>query len=404
MVIIDDKPHNWPAAPPPYMQASGSRAQPKSESNNPYNSINNNLLSPATANSILPGPQRVHFVGENIITRNPDANRSTLSFTSHGNVDDPPPFSRGRRRIATLLDLPQHILLYIVQVSCLPRRSRREYDQYDRFHMNINPDAKGEYRGPTIMGGEGEYSLSEDEWAEHAVGLHHLAMNVRLVSRGLYVACMHVLRSTYLPLYSLNIKYPYTSDPFPSSTSTSTPTYQSTPYTYNPSSPSTPTPSTPSYTPANSSPLLTTHRETAILDRFLLLSLHHAILASESPLHLLGSSPSSAPSGYSSSSAYSDLFSLHQPTARLEDLVLHYGLQNGTITLAPSSSRLVSFDYVSIKLTEGGRRVGLVISDTKGRKRVICEYLREDKSEKLEISAKKLCKELAQVLKRSRRP
>jgi hypothetical protein len=106
----------------------------------------------------------------------------------------------------------------------------------------------------------------------------------------------------------------------------------------------------------------------------------------------------------SSGSAYSDLFSLHQPTARLEDLVLHYGLQNGTITLAPSSSRLVSFDYVSIKLTEGGRRVGLVISDTRGRKRVVCEYLRESKTEKLEIAAKRLVKELAGVLKRSRGP
>jgi hypothetical protein len=58
---------------------------------------------------------------------------------------------------------------------------------------------------------------------------------------------------------------------------------------------------------------------------------------------------------------------------------------------------------VSIKLSEGGRRVGLVISDTKGRKRVICEYLRENKQEKLEISAKKLAKELLAVLKKSRR-
>lgn len=312
--------------------------------------------------------------------------------------------------MATLLDLPQHILLYIVQTSCLPR-SRGGYStqrDYDRYH--VNPDAKGEYRGPGFVDDDGENPLGEDEWAEHAIGLHHLAMNVRLVSRGLYVACMHVLRSTYLPLYSLNIKHPYTSDPFPANTSTSTPTYTSTPYTYNPATPTSPSTPTTTYTPANSSPLLTTQRETAILDRFLLLSLHHSVLASESALHLLGSSPSTAPSNYyapsmsSSSSAYSDLFSLHQPTARIEDLVLHYGLQNGTITLAPSSSRLVSFDYVSIKLTEGGRRVGLVISDTKGRKRVVCEYLRESKTEKLEIAAKRLVKELAGVLKRSRRP
>lgn len=185
MVIIDDKPQNWPAAPPPYMQASGSRNQPKTESNNPYNSISNDLFSPSTANSMMPGPPRVRFAGGTNLASNGSANESTLSFTSHGNVDDPPPFSRGRRRMATLLDLPQHVLLYIVQISCLPRRGRRGQDGYDNFH--INPDAKGEYRGPGYLGEDGNYSLGEDEWAEHAVGLHHLAMNVRLVSRGLYV-------------------------------------------------------------------------------------------------------------------------------------------------------------------------------------------------------------------------
>ena len=186
MVIIDDKPHNWPAAPPPYMQASGSKSQPKPESNNPYNSISNDLLSPGTANSMPASPQRVHFAGGNNLLNNVGAARSTLSFTSHGNVDDPPPFSRGRRRMATLLDLPQHVLLYIVQISCLPRRSSRGYDNFERFH--INPDAKGEYRGPPgLLINDGEYDLGEDEWAEHAIGLHHLAMSVRLVSRGLYV-------------------------------------------------------------------------------------------------------------------------------------------------------------------------------------------------------------------------
>ena len=147
--------------------------------------------------------------------------------------------------------------------------------------------------------------------------------------------------------------------------------------------------------PSNSSPLLTMQRETRALDQFLLLKLHQDVLSSESTLHL-------SSSVHTPSSTFSDLFNLHQPTARLEDLVRHYGLQNGTITLAPSSSRLVSFDYVTIKLSEGGRRVGLVIADTKGRKRVVAEYLREDKNEKLEIAAKKLAKELLAVLKRSR--
>jgi hypothetical protein len=190
MVIIDDKPYNWPAAPPPYMQASGSsssRNQPENKSNNPYSSTSNNLLSPATANSMLPPPHRVNFVGGNNITSNSNANGSTLSFTSHGNVDDPPPFSRGRQRVATLLDLPQHILLYIVQMSCLPERRRGYSTQRDYDRYQINLDAKGEYRGPGFVDDDGENPLGEEEWAEHAIGLHHLAMNVRLVSRGLYV-------------------------------------------------------------------------------------------------------------------------------------------------------------------------------------------------------------------------
>jgi hypothetical protein len=205
---------------------------------------------------------------------------------------------------------------------------------------------------------------------------------------------MHVLRSTYLPPYSLNIKPPYTSDPFPASA----PTYTITPY-----NPSTST-ATSTYTPSNSSPLLTTHRETAVLDRFILLTLHQDLLTSESSLHLSTRQTPSSSSSFTTSSAstYTDLFSLHQPTARLEDLFRHYGLQNGSLTTAPSSSRLVSFDYVSIKLSEGGRRVGLVISDTKGRKRVVAEYVRENKSEKLEIGAKRLAKELLAILKRSR--
>lgn len=193
---------------------------------------------------------------------------------------------------------------------------------------------------------------------------------------------MHVLRSTYLPLYSINIKSPYTSDPFPASS----PMYEATPY--NPSAPS-------PYSPSNSSPLLTTQRETAVLDKFLLLKLNQDLLSTESELHL-------SSTAYAPSSLFSELFSLHQPTARLEDLFRHYGLQNGSVTLAPSSSRLVSFEYVSIRLSEGGKRVGLVISDTKGRKRVIAEYLREHKEERLEVAAKRLAKELLSILKRTR--
>ncbi|PVF96782.1 hypothetical protein CPB86DRAFT_786552 [Serendipita vermifera] len=446
MVIIDDKPPNWPLAPPPpYMRGSSSssssqqRKRPEqgldqegfanaSPNATGDGTVNATLDSHALVQPRLLSPNSLQIPGSSRDAVPPmlnlTANSSTSSFTHYGHGADPPPFPRDRPPM-TLLDLPQHILLYIVQLSCLPTRrgSKQEgtsrantwtgYNSNNSWRRDINPDAKGEYRGfprqETYRDGYemGMDMTNEEEWAEHAMGLYHLAMSVRLVNRGLYVACMHVLRSTYLPLYSLNIKPPYTSDPFPTSTM-DVPTYTPTPY-----DPSTPVSG--SYTPANSSPLLTTQRETAILDKFLLLKLRQDVLTSESTLHLSSNHNMHSTSfyDYPSSRGYSQsectnadfniLFSLMQPTARLEDLVRHYGLQNGSITLAPSSSRLVSFDYVSIKLSEGGRRVGLVISDTKGRKRVICEYLRENKHEKLEISAKKLAKELLAVLKQSRR-
>ena len=149
----------------------------------------NNVSSTAPTDPILPTQRGALADGINAhnFTSNINASGSSLSFTHYGNVDDPPPFSRGRQRLATILDLPQHLLLYIVQLSCLPS-SRRGYcpqPDYRRFHFN--PDAKGEYRGSGFLGDDAEYTLSDDEWSEHAIGLHHLAMNVRLVSRGLYV-------------------------------------------------------------------------------------------------------------------------------------------------------------------------------------------------------------------------
>jgi hypothetical protein len=180
-----------------------------------------------------------------------------------------------------------------------------------------------------------------------------------------FVACMHVLRSTYLPLYSLNIKPPYTSDPFPSSNA-EVPTYTATPY-----DPSTPVSG--SFTPANSSPLLTTQRETAILDKFLLLKLRQDVLTSESTLHLSSTHnthssfyydyPSSRGVSHSecTDADFNMLFSLLQPTARIEDLVRHYGLQNGSITLAPSSSRLVTRTFPR-RTCANGLDIGLLVS------------------------------------------
>lgn len=459
MVIIDDKPPNWPGAPPPYVRSgsqprsqagsSSSRASPRPgvpglRITNPTEDGSSSHA--ATSAYTLPETSASGSRSTSKRPRPPNSNEDAYQNLLRRTAEEapispsgelaPPPFPRPRER-KTLLDLPQHILLYIMQLTCLPRgrivpestlRGSASAGgppayQESRRYAGYNPDAKTDYRGLTREGYAASYYpdediSEEDGWAEHAAGLNHLAVSVRLTCRALYIsacldfssilidsnrvlsiACMHILRSTYLPIYSLNIKPPYTSDPFPADT----PTYTVTPYT---SASST---SASVYMPPNSSPLLTTHRETAVLDQFILLTLRQNLLSSESSLHLtahpihstlLSFTPLnlSAASNY----VYYDLFSLHQPTARLEDLVLHYGLQNGSVTLAPSSSRMVAFDYISIKLTEGARRVGLVVSDTKGRKRVMAEYLRENKNEKLEIAAKRLAMELLAILRRSR--
>lgn len=166
MVIVDDKPHNWPAPPPPYIRTSDSRPGEKSSSSNSNNNRaapSGNLLSPTTPNQNSRSIQRIHFAD------NLEAARSTTSFTSQAGTD-PPPFPHPKTRI-TLLDLPQHILLYIVQLTCLP--SKNPYSK------------KGSSLG--VGGGYGVSISDEDEWADHAVGLLNLATSVRLVNRALYV-------------------------------------------------------------------------------------------------------------------------------------------------------------------------------------------------------------------------
>lgn len=163
MVIVDEKPPNWPVPPPPYVRASSSQSGDKQN----HSSILSNranasdgLLRPSSATSPR---QRIHFA-DNI-----EAARSTASFTSHAGID-PPPFPHPRRRI-TLLDLPQHVLLYIVQLTCLP-----------------STVAEGRKSSSLGVGtGFGVAIGDEEEWADHAIGLYHLAANVRLVNRALYV-------------------------------------------------------------------------------------------------------------------------------------------------------------------------------------------------------------------------
>ncbi|KAF8208358.1 hypothetical protein K438DRAFT_1574363 [Mycena galopus ATCC 62051] len=122
--------------------------------------------------------------------------------------------------------------------------------------------------------------------------LYWLAIGLRLVNRVFYTTSMNVLRSIYLPLYDSLIRPPYTSDPFPSAHSHTSP----------------------------SSITLSLQRETHILDLFIALKVREDVWADDSDLHLSRTEPT-----------FTDLFSLLMPRARLEDLVREYGVAEGVL-------------------------------------------------------------------------
>ncbi|KAJ3896615.1 hypothetical protein GG344DRAFT_85070 [Lentinula edodes] len=133
---------------------------------------------------------------------------------------------------------------------------------------------------------------------------------------GQYEACMHILRSTYLPAYESLIRPPYTSDPFSSSIlTTSTTTSDSAPV----------------------HPLLA----------------HEDLLLDATSLHL------------PREEAYKDLFDMVQPRSRLEDLILEEGINAGLAKktlvevgrareekLEVSAKRLVEGLYVAMAASE----------------------------------------------------
>jgi hypothetical protein len=131
---------------------------------------------------------------------------------------------------------------------------------------------------------------------------------------------MHLLRSTYLPLYIDLVKPPYSSDPFPLN-APSGPAYTPRPRT----TAAPPEPLTTTASAFSVPSLQSVQRETAVLDRFLVLKICDDVRADESELHL------------GSEDAFGDIFELMQPRSRVEDLVRAFGVQTGVI--APVESR-----------------------------------------------------------------
>ncbi|KAF8885640.1 hypothetical protein BD779DRAFT_665717 [Infundibulicybe gibba] len=241
----------------------------------------------------------------------------------------PPPFIRSYPR-PTFNSLPPHILLQVVYLT-FPQAPRLDEGRLERQRKT----------------------------------LYWLSTGLRLVNRAFYIACMNVLRSTYLPFYSALIRPPYTSDPFP----LLSPADQ-------------PSPSSFSSTP---SPISTLQRETAVLDLFIALKVREDVWLDDSELHL------------ERDESFKDLFDLSQPRSRLEDLVRMYGVREGAVSVAPEAGRpqrAVPFGQLAVSFSP--RRVGLVRC-VRGVKKTIVDVPRA-RDEKLEMAAKRIIKELKAAL------
>lgn len=171
---------------------------------------------------------------------------------------------------------------------------------------------------------------------------------------------MHVLRSTYLPAYSSMIRRPYSSDPFP----------HTLPNTYEPTA----------------SPLALQHiqRETKVLDLFIALKVRQDVYMDDTEFHL------------ESTESFRDLFDFNQPKSRLEDLIRHYGVREGVITVSDQAatqhttkdSRSTLIPYSALSVNFSIRKVGLVLTTRTGKRTILEEN--RTREERLESTAKLL--------------
>jgi len=216
----------------------------------------------------------------------------------------------------TLHSLPPHILIQIIYAtfpadSAQPTKANASPVSTSHAAHSANV---GRYNGYDIR-------LYEDTKAEkQRKVLLWLSTSLRLVCRHLYIACMHVLRSTYLPSYQSLIRPPYSSDPFPSGVPISSPSAEVTipaeqGFTFHGST------SSLSVSGTVAGSITSLQRETVILDRYITLKIIQDVFADDSEFHI------------ERHDAFRDLFDVAQPRARLEDLVRLYGIREGVISV-----------------------------------------------------------------------
>lgn len=165
---------------------------------------------------------------------------------------------------------------------------------------------------------------------------------------------MHVLRSSYLPAYTQNVRPPYSSDPFPTS--------------------------------GSDSAYATEQRETAVLDKWMLLKVRDDVLADDSELHL-------------DLDPQRDVFDMMQPRARTEDIIRQLGLRERVVTL-DNTARMETgvYPFAALSVVFEPRRIVLVLATKGGWRKPLAEVQRT-RDESLESSARKIVSEL----KRQRR-
>ncbi|KAH9476774.1 hypothetical protein JR316_0010689 [Psilocybe cubensis] len=235
-----------------------------------------------------------------------------------------PYFQSSSRRHPTLTSLPSHILLQIIHHTFPPLTSPT--------HLPVLPPSSSLSQHQLD-----QYLYEDSKPSLQRKTLFWMSTSLRLVSRRLYTACMHVLRSTYLPSYNMLIRPPYTSDPFPLTLPTSSNTTSGSGST--PAQPQEQVPTSPvsqfgppAYSRSttslvsqqqveDTSPLMTIHRETLVLDRFIALKVRQDVFADDSELHI------------EREDAFRDLFDVEQPRARLEDLVRIEGVRQGVVCM-----------------------------------------------------------------------
>lgn len=202
------------------------------------------------------------------------------------------------------------------------------------------------------------------------IPLPSLALSVRLTNRKLLLFSSHLLRRALLPIYKSKIQDNFSSDAT----------------------------GLKGITPVGTDGGVTTppSRELAVLDIFISACIHEAVRSHESELYILPSA---------STSAERDIFRLLQPRARVEDLLIAYGVQDEIIRYQlarPSvgdSTSVVAGD-VSVQLLARSARLMLPFPSTATRGKVVMKCVVEvqrKEGERLERTAESLVEGLAKI-------